>query len=162
VHLRPSRERNQALVLRANAAALLSFPDHGDEHFISFFRCFEECRVDFVVGNQIAKHDLQVMGVRHAEIHISDAGSRRTISKASFMGDMLVKAGDWETARKIYSDAKLSPTYAEWQYREVLEDRIRDAPDNVAAFNAPADATNRGDKQIMVATAFACMACHRQ
>jgi hypothetical protein len=78
------------------------------------------------------------------------------------MGDMLVKAGDWETARKIYGDAKLSRTYAQWQYREVLEDRIRDAQDNVAAFNAPIDAANRGDKRIMVATAFSCMACHRE
>ena len=78
------------------------------------------------------------------------------------MGDMLVKAGDWETARKIYGDAKLSSTYSQWQYRQVLEDRIRDAQDNVAAFNAPADATNRGDKRIMVTSAFSCMACHRQ
>jgi len=78
------------------------------------------------------------------------------------MGDMLVKAGDWETARKIYADAKLSPTYSQWQYREVLENRIRDAPDNVAAFNAPVGATYRGDKQIMVTTAFSCMACHQQ
>jgi hypothetical protein len=78
------------------------------------------------------------------------------------MGDMLVKAGDWQTARKIYADAKLSSTYSQWQYREILEDRIRDAQDNVAAFNAPVGATYRGDKQIMVTTAFACMACHRQ
>ena len=78
------------------------------------------------------------------------------------MGDMLVKAGDWQTARKIYGDAKLSPTYSQWQYRDVLEQRIRDAPDNVAAFSAPVDPTYHGDKQIMVATAFACMACHRQ
>ena len=78
------------------------------------------------------------------------------------MGDMLVKAGDWETARKIYADAKLSPTYSQWQYREVLENRIRDARDNVAAFNAPVGATYRGDKQIMVTTAFSCMACHQQ
>jgi hypothetical protein len=78
------------------------------------------------------------------------------------MGDMLVKAGDWQTARKIYGDAKLSPTYSQWQYREILEARIHDAPDNVAAFSAPVDAAYHGDKQMMVATAFACMACHRQ
>ena len=78
------------------------------------------------------------------------------------MGDMLVKSGDWQTARKIYGDAKLSPTYSQWQYRDVLEERIRDAPDNVAAFSAPVDPTYHGDQQIMVATAFACMACHRQ
>lgn len=78
------------------------------------------------------------------------------------MGDMLVKAGDWTTARKIYSNAKLSPTYSQWKYREVLEERIRDAPNNVSAFSAPVDASNRGDKQIMVASSFACMACHQQ
>ena len=52
------------------------------------------------------------------------------------MGDMLTKSGDWRTARKIYAAAKQSPDYAQWPYREVLEQRIRDAEANVAAFNA--------------------------
>jgi hypothetical protein len=77
------------------------------------------------------------------------------------MGDMLVKAGDWRTARKVYSNAKLPGTYSRWNFRQALEDRIRDAPDNVAAFRAPVDAS-LGGKQIMVASSFACMACHQQ
>jgi hypothetical protein len=78
------------------------------------------------------------------------------------MGDMLVKAGDWQTARLIYGDAKLSPVYPQWPYRETLDARIRDARENVAAFNAPVAATYRGDRRLMVSTAFACMACHQQ
>ncbi len=40
------------------------------------------------------------------------------------MGDMLGKSGDWQTAQKIYSNARLSRTYPVWTYRPVLEDRI--------------------------------------
>jgi hypothetical protein len=69
------------------------------------------------------------------------------------MGDMLVKAGDWQTAQKIYADARLSPAYAEWKYRDVLEARIQDAQSNVAAF-----AANRG---MMVNAKYSCMACHQ-
>ena len=78
------------------------------------------------------------------------------------MGDMLVKSGDVDTARKVYANARLSATFSQWSYREVLEERIRDAQQNVTAFNGPAGANDRGDRQIMVASTFACMACHRQ
>lgn len=78
------------------------------------------------------------------------------------MGDMLVKSGDVETARRIYANARLSATFSKWSYREVLEQRIRDAPQNVAAFNAPAGANDSGDRHIMVASTFACMACHQR
>src|SRR5260221_633334 len=40
------------------------------------------------------------------------------------MGDMLVKAGDWQTAQKIYGNAKLTPEYGQWKFRQMLEDRI--------------------------------------
>jgi tetratricopeptide (TPR) repeat protein len=75
------------------------------------------------------------------------------------MGDMLVKAGDWRTARKIYENAKLSATYASWKFREVLEDRILNAERNVALFNA---AGRHRDATIMVSSAFSCMGCHEQ
>src|SRR6185503_12812995 len=39
------------------------------------------------------------------------------------MGDMLVKSGDWQTAQKIYANARLSKTYASWKYPSVLEER---------------------------------------
>ena len=75
------------------------------------------------------------------------------------MGDMLVKAGDWQTARKIYANAKYSRQYATWPYAAVLERRIAQAEENVATFNDPQGAP---DRAIMLNSAFACMGCHQQ
>jgi hypothetical protein len=75
------------------------------------------------------------------------------------MGDMLVKAGDWQTAQKIYANAKLLRTYPAWAYRSVLEERIERAQDNVELFNATAGSPKT---RIMINSEFACMACHQQ
>ena len=48
------------------------------------------------------------------------------------MGDMLVKSGDWQTAQKIYANARSLRTYATWKYQSVLDDRINRAQANVA------------------------------
>jgi hypothetical protein len=78
------------------------------------------------------------------------------------MGDMLVKAGEWQTAQKIYADAKLSATYPQWKYRDVLEERIAAAKENVSVFNAPAAGAGKSRQRLMIASPFACMACHQQ
>jgi hypothetical protein len=75
------------------------------------------------------------------------------------MGDMLVKSGDWQTGQKIYATAKLSRDYAAWKFAAVLEARIAQAQDNVAAFNGAQDAPVR---PIMINSAFACTGCHQQ
>jgi hypothetical protein len=75
------------------------------------------------------------------------------------MGDMLVKSGDWQTGQKIYATAKLSRDYATWKFAAVLEARIAQAQDNVAAFNGAQDAPVR---PIMINSAFACTGCHQQ
>jgi tetratricopeptide (TPR) repeat protein len=72
------------------------------------------------------------------------------------MGDMLVKSGEWQTAQKIYANARLSKTYQTWKFQSVLDDRIAGAQANVQSFNA-AEGT-----PIMFNSAFACMACHQQ
>jgi len=77
------------------------------------------------------------------------------------MGDMLVKAGDWQTAQKIYAAARLSDTYAQWKYRDVLERRIADAQANVVPFNRADGTGAKTHQRIMIATPFACMACHQ-
>jgi hypothetical protein len=43
-------------------------------------------------------------------------------------------------------------------YRDALEARIRDAADNVTAFNDRKAASD--DRRVMNSTSFACMACH--
>ena len=78
------------------------------------------------------------------------------------MGDMLVKSGDWQTGRRMYAIAELSSTYAKWPYREVLEQRIAAAPQNVAVFTAAAGMTSVGSPRMMVDSAYSCVACHQQ
>ncbi len=75
------------------------------------------------------------------------------------MGDMLVKAGDWQTAQKIYSNAKLSKEYTNWKYQAVLDERIDQAEANVALFTATDE---RSNVPIMINSEFACMACHQE
>ena len=75
------------------------------------------------------------------------------------MRDMLVKSGDWTTAQKIYANARLSKTYASWEYQTVLEDRLTRAQVNVRLFNARDGAPKA---RIMINSEFACMACHQQ
>lgn len=76
------------------------------------------------------------------------------------MGDMLVKSGDWQTGQKIYATARLTPDYARWTYRDVLEERIRQAQANVLVFNAAEIPGDRKQGRMMVNSEFACMACH--
>ena len=77
-------------------------------------------------------------------------------------GDMLVKAGDWQTARKVYANAMQSPDYAHWPFAAELERRIAQAPDNVAAFNGPGAGRGKPGPQMMANSNAACMACHQR
>ena len=75
------------------------------------------------------------------------------------MGDMLVKSGDWQTAQKIYANAKHSRDYTTWKFAALLETRIAQAQENVAVFN---EAQGAPVRPMMINSAFACMGCHRQ
>jgi hypothetical protein len=79
------------------------------------------------------------------------------------MGDMLVKNGDWMTAIKIYNNAKLARNYEQWPYRNVLEERIANARENVQAFNKVTPLSQPvPDPTIMLNSRFSCMACHQE
>jgi tetratricopeptide (TPR) repeat protein len=76
------------------------------------------------------------------------------------LGDMLVKAGNWQTAQAVYANARLSKTYASWPYKDELENRITSASENVERFRKPDQALQSGQK-LMVNSRYACMACHQ-
>jgi tetratricopeptide (TPR) repeat protein len=76
------------------------------------------------------------------------------------MGDMLVKQGDWQTAVKIYNNAKLSQDYANWPYRQMLEQRIANAQENVANFQKAHGQVP--DKVIMFNSSRGCVVCHQK
>jgi hypothetical protein len=70
------------------------------------------------------------------------------------LGDMLLRSGRPDEAMGTYARARLSPTYAEWPYRNLLEERIRNAPE--AARRA-----REGQRTPMMAgSAYTCAACH--
>jgi hypothetical protein len=78
------------------------------------------------------------------------------------MGDMLVKAGDLQTAQRIYANAKLSPDYAQWQFKATLENRIEQGQANVDVFRTPRRGAAAGAAIVMGQSRFACMGCHRR
>ncbi|WP_019217834.1 hypothetical protein [Legionella tunisiensis] len=75
------------------------------------------------------------------------------------MGDMLVKAGDWQTAIKIYQNAKLAQNYPSWLYRQMLEKRILNAKANVVNFQKD---NPDPDKAILFNSGYGCVACHQR
>jgi hypothetical protein len=75
-------------------------------------------------------------------------------------GDMLVKYGDVETAKKIYANARLSKTYDSWPFKDVLERRIVQAAGNVKPFREMA--RGEGERTMMIVSSFACVACHQK
>lgn len=79
------------------------------------------------------------------------------------MGDMLVKQGRLEQARKIYATAKLSPSYLNWAFREVLEQRILEAENNVERFRRTlANQDLSSEPVMMFQSSYSCMACHQK
>lgn len=76
------------------------------------------------------------------------------------MGDMLVKQGDWQTAIKIYNNAKLSKTYATWPYRHLLERRIQHAEENVTYFQK--NTGRSADTRVLFNSGRGCVACHQK
>jgi hypothetical protein len=77
------------------------------------------------------------------------------------MGDMEVKAGNWQGGRKLYENAKLSATYAQWAYRQVLEERIQKAQQNVALFGSTHGVASSKGPSMMGSSPYACAACHQ-
>jgi hypothetical protein len=76
-------------------------------------------------------------------------------------GDLLVKQGEVEPAKKVYATARLSPRYQQWPYRDALESRLTNAARNVEAFRAEAK-DQSADARFITQAAFTCTVCHQQ
>jgi hypothetical protein len=73
---------------------------------------------------------------------------------------MLARANDLPNARAMYEAARLSKTYAQWPYRDVLERRLAKLDTLPAMLNsAKAD---EPEFTSMINTRFSCMACHQE
>ena len=77
-------------------------------------------------------------------------------------GDMLVKEGKPEIARKIYQTAMDHRDFETWPYKEYLIRRIENADQNVEKFRANNNlSADVNDSTIMIKTTFGCMGCHQ-
>lgn len=76
-----------------------------------------------------------------------------------FMGDALVKNGQPEIARKIYAFSKVSPTYNEWHFKDLLEERIKNA-DQYAQMYLSTEKEIRDQIPFAKNSAYACVLCH--
>jgi hypothetical protein len=74
-------------------------------------------------------------------------------------GDLLVKAGKPGLARVMYANARLEPGFANWVYRDVLEERIVTAETRARRFASK----DRADwPEMMVASRLSCSGCHQR
>src|SRR5690606_28578941 len=76
-----------------------------------------------------------------------------------FLGDLFLKGRRKDVAKVMYRNAQLTPGYANWPYRGVLEERLKNLERNAKTFS---DATLQNDLSIMPGTDFSCRACHQQ
>ena len=77
-------------------------------------------------------------------------------------GDMLVKAGKTDQAKVMYAAARLSPTYNDWIYKDVIDQRIDQVSQNVEAFNRPQNLLKLADRnQLMINSETSCTGCHQ-
>lgn len=75
------------------------------------------------------------------------------------MGDMITKTGDFNTAKKIYELAKSSPNYSTWIFKEVLENRIKNAELNTKIFLAK---NQKGINNVIINNSGSlCISCHQ-
>jgi hypothetical protein len=75
-------------------------------------------------------------------------------------GDMLARADDLPNAKAMYETARLSKTYAQWPYREVLERRLARLDTLPALLNSAK--AEESEFTSMINTRFSCMACHQE
>lgn len=79
------------------------------------------------------------------------------------LGDMLVKNGEWEKAKQVYTLAKKAPNYETWPFKSVLEKRIISAEENVEKFRLPIgdDTEYHVDDVMLINSSISCVACHK-
>lgn len=76
-------------------------------------------------------------------------------------GDLLVKQGQVEPARKVYASARASPRYAQWPYRAALEARLAAAEENVAHFRVEPRQQPVLERKFITGSPLSCTVCHQ-
>lgn len=76
-----------------------------------------------------------------------------------FMGDALVKNGQPDIAKKVYAFSKVSPSYNNWYFKNILEERILNA-DKYAQMYLSSEKEIREQVPFAKNSSFSCVLCH--
>lgn len=68
------------------------------------------------------------------------------------------KAGNADTARACFDNARLAPSFASWPYRETFETDASGLDQLIASFAATEP---QAEQRLLINTAHSCMACHQ-
>lgn len=78
------------------------------------------------------------------------------------MGDSWLKYGDLDRARLWYENVKTAPTYATWQYQEVLEDRLANLEKYRDKFRRESGTLDVSEPAMNFQSEISCGICHTQ
>jgi hypothetical protein len=91
--------------------------------------------------------------------HNHPRASHNIEGSAVFLGDMYAKAQDRAAALAAYQSAKAAPTWNDWDYRSLLEERITTLDARMAALASPDTAD---DLEPAWVSQIQCSLCHRE
>ena len=78
------------------------------------------------------------------------------------LGDLLVKQGNIDEAIEVYKATKFCPSYDEWVFKSLIDERIKDVKANQIVFNKPMNLFfAKGEKQIFINSELSCVGCHQ-
>jgi hypothetical protein len=125
--------------------------------------------LDLCMGENVSRIDPQLARywIRETAVGPQRVCWNSTIAPHNFegfflnMGDMLVKDGKPDIAKKIYANARTSPTYGQWPFRKILEQRIVLVDQNASL----AVSQTSGVSDIapnLFRSSYSCMVCHQK
>ena len=74
-------------------------------------------------------------------------------------GDMLLKAGDLESAKTIYKNIRYVSTFRDWKYKYIVKDRLKNLSKHYEALQSP---DPNDDPTLAFESKYRCVICHEQ
>lgn len=122
----------------------------------ALFAVFQDCGVKLDLDHPDFTAPMDAAGSLCGEITIAPHNLEGVFLN---LGDVAVKAGHADAARKLYADAKSAPHFGSWRYADMLAKRIDDADMNAMLFQ---DDDDSNDPVLASKSGMFCTGCHAQ
>lgn len=114
---------------------------------------------EFARGLAVLRENIDVCAERGPDYACTNGprAAHNVEGSSIFMGDIFARAGDVETARRMYEAALVTPGYASWAFQDLLAERIVTVEER-SMLSQDADPAN--DPALVTNTADSCSSCH--